>query len=353
MLRAPLCRSFETQKDDCIARQAGINEDIEQRRRLLDEEGEKQRIWVANKTAQLLKFTPCELKHVPYPVQAALCARRGTEVAKEVKPESAEHGAVSVLYKASHFAGDTFHLAADAVSTAGHKAAALSHKAVEVAASVGEKTIEAANAVGDAVVEVAGAVGHVTAEVASTLEHKTAEARHKAADIAHAVGHKTADVAHAVSHKTADVAALAAEIAHEARNRLVHLKDEVVYTTTRKYVRAQMESERRRRETDVDEQYAILNALRVSSLIKDLGCEFYRQHGQNFTYSFKLLEETERVWQEASLHSVVASANARKVALLVKGKYFPISHTEKAYTSGKVEIVEDNMPARQVFTQAF
>jgi len=362
----------ETIRDNAIANQACINEDMEQRRRLLDKDGEQQRKWISNKTAQLLKFTPCELKHVPWPIQAPLFVRHQTD---------GWHMIEEALYKASHFAEDTFNRAAD------------------IAASLGEKTVEAANAIGEKTVEMATAVGHATVEAASTFGHKTAEATSKAANIAQIVGHKTSDaavvvsdaavvvahktsdaaavvsdaaviVAHktsdvavVVAHKTSDVAAvvahktsdaaaivapLAAEIAHEAKCRLVHLKDDIVYSTTRKYVRALMEYERRRREVDFDEQYAILNALRVSFLFKELGCEFYRQSGQKFTYSYTLLEESERRWRQLPANSSVAYTNAKHAALLVKNKYFPIVRTtagqEIHVIEKKVEIIKEAPP---------
>lgn len=48
-----------------------------------------------------------------------------------------------------------------------------------------------------------------------------------------------------------------------------------------------------------------------------------RQTNVKFTYSFILLEELERKWQMMPNNSAVAFANAKKVSLLVKGKFFP------------------------------
>jgi len=362
MLHAVLYHSSETLKIEEVAIQAGINEDQEQRRRLLDIRGELQRKWVANKTAQLFKFTPYQLRHVPWPLQAALFVKAAPGVIEE-----SIHAVGDALHTVSHLAEDAYFKTADALIAFGHKTAGLAsavgektadlagktfdyavaagEKTVDLAVAAGEKTVDiattaaektavAASLVGEKSVEAANIVGNKTAEAYAKLGDKTAEARLVAKDAAHLIKDKTYEAAALFGHKTADIASvvapLAADIAAEAKSRLIHLTDEIVYSTTKAYAHALMEFERRRRMTDFDEQYAILNALACSSVIKGIGYEFYRQSNCNFTYSFILLEELERKWRQVPNNSAVAFANAKKASLLVKGKFFPIAELTKA-----------------------
>jgi len=410
----------ETKKIPAIATQAGIVEDLEQRRRLMDLEGEGHRICMASMTSEILKSTTHELKHVPYPTSAPLDAKsaevtftsqgvailnavqgaldvastfaedtyhKTTEAASELGHKTAEtasafshktaelassfsHGAVDLASRtvdlATSFGERTAEAASGAASAIGHKTADLAAKSVDLAASLGEKTAEVAIVVGEKTASAASVVSHKTAEVAAVVGEKTSEAAGAAAvaaektfAVASDLGHKTAEVAwpkaaelaHVVSQKTAVVAAtvipLAQDLAQEAKSRLVHLADDISYSTTKAYVTAVMEAERRRRMLDVNEQYAILNALAVSNLFKALAPEFYRQSDYCYAYSFKLLEELERKWRLLPANIEIARANAHSITKLVENRCFPIAHVERMYTTGKIEIVED-VPFKQV-----
>lgn len=70
------------------------------------------------------------------------------------------------------------------------------------------------------------------------------------------------------------------------------------YEWVRAHITGIEEKERARRLTDTNETYAIINALNLSSLIRDLGLGFYRQEGtfssRHAGYATTLLEELER-----------------------------------------------------------
>lgn len=73
---------------------------------------------------------------------------------------------------------------------------------------------------------------------------------------------------------------------------------ETLRTYSRKSIRALEEKERTRRLSDPAESWSIINALNLSSIIRDLGLGFYRQEGTfsraHAAYATTLLEENER-----------------------------------------------------------
>lgn len=157
------------------------------------------------------------------------------------------------------------HRAGDIVSTVTEKtaeaASLVGEKTVEAANIVGDKTVEAYHIAGDKTVEAYHIAGDKAVEAYSKLGmfissarspaiialllipptgDKTADARHKAKDTALLIKHKTYEAAALFGHKTADIASvvgpLALDIAAEAKTRLVHLTDEIAYSTTRAYL---------------------------------------------------------------------------------------------------------------------
>lgn len=171
------------------------------------------------------------------------------------------------------------------------------------------------------------------AEYASSLLHASSDVTHAAFEAGQKGIETTQQVAQDVVSKASEIAYQGAELAQSvvessgvvglirsALGKVADLWDDLSETITWARVVEIEETERERRLSSNSEARAVMNAQRVSSLIKDLGRPFYRPESEpSINYGTQLLEDLERnrrIWEDSTGH--VAIVNAQGVAEIVK-----------------------------------
>lgn len=288
--------SGETEKDCTISQQASINEDLEQRRRQLDRNGEELKAIIAKDVANMVDQYGgrVHLKQTTYvaPAEPILLQAQAT--------------ATSVLSSAFEAGKSLLHSASVATSAA---TTAISNATSAATTAVSDATKGVADTASHLGHDAADYVSSATKDAANYVSHAAHEAAVQASDISKKVVETTSSAATAVGQKTKDLAEGAVDKAYEIADNINHF-------TTLVGVLAEEENERARRLISGDEARAAANAFRVSELIRDLGIAFYKQT-PNLNYTTKVLEEAERRWRLNSSHSSLAESHAHSVGKLV------------------------------------
>lgn len=146
-----------------------------------------------------------------------------------------------------------------AISSATKGAAIKAAHAKQDAANVLGKAASYVSTLGH---DAATALSAAAQSVSATIGHAATDAVHKAQEVGEKVVDTTAEVAGTVSHKTRELAEGAAHKAHEVADNIVHFTHLVS-------VLAAEEKERARRLSE-DESTAIINALKLSEIIRGL-----------------------------------------------------------------------------------
>jgi len=333
--------SGETEKDSCIAQQACINEEQEQRRRQLDTRGEKQKVIVAKEVAHMVdEFGGrISLKETPYHIPSEPILQQASQAASNVFTSALEAGknffnsatsavsstAEKVTDTAKGVADSAVHMGQDAAAYVSHAAQEAAHQASDISKKVVDTTSNAAH-------EAANQASLISKKVVDTTSSAAHEAANQASLISKKVVDTTSSAAGAVTQKTK-------EFAEGAANKAYEIADNINHFTTLVSVLAEEENERARRLVSGDEARAAANAFRVSELIRDLGFAFYKQT-PNLNYATKILEEAERRWRLNSSYSSVAETNAHNLGKLVSGNlqsFTPRYEWARVFISGLEE----------------
>jgi len=161
----------------------------------------------------------------------------------------------------------------------------------------------------------------------SDATHSALEAGQKSIETAQELGHLVAVKAASATHLAQDVVSKANAIVHQgadivrsAYGKVADIWEDLSDTITWARVVEIEELERERRLQSNSEARAVLNAQKVSALIKDLGTPFYRPTFEpNVNYGTQLLEELERsrrIWEDST--GKIAIVNAQGVSDIVK-----------------------------------
>jgi len=162
----------------------------------------------------------------------------------------------------------------------------------------------------------------IGAQYASSLLSASSDATHAASEI----GHMVASKANAYAHQGAEMAQAVADnigfsgLVKSAFSKVSDLWEDLSDTLTWARIVEIEEIERERRMQSSSEARAVLNAQKVSSLIKELGLPFYRPSSEPSSYYGTQLvedmERTRRIWEDST--GKVAITNAQGVSEIVK-----------------------------------
>lgn len=346
--------SGETEKLGSIAQQASVNEDQELRRRLLDKSGEHHKQILAKEVSHLVdQFGGnVHLKTTPYVPHSQPLLEKAQQGASNVLSSALNAGkraidaATGAIQTVANSALDTAnsalgtaqavgHDAAEKVSTVAHDAAEkvtiaaqdAAYQASSLAGAVSQKTKELAYAASDKAHEIADNISHFTTLVGVLAEEENERARRmvsgdeaRAAANAFRVSELIRDLGVSFYKQTPNLlytTKVLEEIerrwrlnssATELAERNAHREGKLVrnnlqsfmprYQWVHSHISTLEEKERTRRLNDPAESYAIINALNLAFIIRELGLGFYRQEGTfsrtHAGYATTLLEENER-----------------------------------------------------------
>jgi len=355
--------SGETQKICPLAAQASINEDIEQRRRQLDSQGEARKIILAKEVSNMIDETDIHLRTTPFPeAQESLTVKLSgaIEASKNILISAAsatQHAADAAVQASSNAANAAVQASSNVANAAIGAATSVGANALSAAEGVAQttatKAVQAEHAAANAFTRAAAYISHMGHDAASAISSATktaagvitntaSNAAHKAADLTEKAVDTTADLASAVGQKTRELAENAANKAHEVADNISHFTALVTLL-------AAEEKERARRLVE-DETFAIINAMKLSEQIRALGPAFYRQETPNLLYGTKLLEEAERRWRLSSPYTALAANNAHTVGKLVADNVHTYHHfvPQRQLILGHIRSLEEKERTRRL-----
>jgi len=288
--------------------------DEEQKRRIADKTGEQQRRYIANQVSEIIttNLRPSWFhKGSSYFFSLLKVARNaGTDLLR-----SSQVQAMNAKTQITHGVETVGNKATETVQDVKLKVGAVGQRATETAQDVKHKV---------------EAVGQRATETAQDVKHKVEFAGQKAQETSQDVKVRIQEkigVAQGVAHQGFEKVQ---EVAHKLKNASLNLFGKVnqVFSyfsenTNLAFAVLEEENERAWRLNSEIEVFAILNALCISSLFKDMAPEFYRPAFEpTRKYSTKLIEEYERSRRVlAHLADRTALNNAKAVSLLIEAKF--------------------------------
>jgi len=323
--------------------QAGVCEEIEQRRRCLDLGGEALKKSLAK---EMSKNIPryAVLRHVESPLEKSFL------IIEDKKEE------VDLKMEAQNILSQGWEALKHAAEVVGNKTAALVESIVDntsaVAETVGHKTSDMVEQIVDTTSHMAVQVAHSTSDIAHSTADIGQQIAAKTENLAHTISHATSEAAiefgHQIRDKTGEVASFVEHKFEETLDKLHEIKDDA----SKLYVKTQEKVEQARRMISGEEQVALLNAMAVSALIADLDVSFYKQCCVNKRYGAKLLESMEMKWRVFHELDGFAMTNAKKEALLITN-YFASKTVVENITCVPLKMVETVDPVvKQGYTAA-
>jgi hypothetical protein len=194
-------------------------------------------------------------------------------------------------------------------------------KILKLARNAGNKALHSSQITAlSAKLQVAGHKGFSKAqELKNSLELAGTKAQETTSDVKHLIQEKFESVQEKVSEVTKKLKSVSLKFLGKVNQTFTHISE----NTNLAFAVLEEEGERQRRLTSELEAYAILNALRVSSLLKELAPAFYRPAFEpTRKYSTRLLEENERARRQiVDLSDHIAINNAKNIAELITNKF--------------------------------
>lgn len=299
--------------------------DEEQARRINDTNGEAQRKMVAHNVSDMFSlntrsnwfqqgssfvFQLLNVAREKASNISAIAAQKGRETASDVKQKLD-----TVSYKGKVVAQDV----KVKVTDAGKKGIQLS---TEMTSMATQKSKDTAN------------------DIKSKVTTTTQDAQNKGAET-------LSGVQNLLKEKLGTAQATLQGAALKIKSSSLNLWEKVNTTLTKKtnlaFLLLEEETERAYRMNSETQVYAILNALSVSFLIKDIGYEFYRPASEpSHAYATKMLEQLEqsrRIVNDMSDQTAVK--NAKAVSDLIVHKFRAITPPPAALVAAKAEVIAE------------
>jgi len=335
-------------------------EEEEKIRRIFDKDGEAIRRLLAHEIAEIIT----EALRPGWFQQGTSYVFHLLDVAREAGSSILRTSQVGVISSKLQVAGQKGYATAQDVA---HKIEKVGHRAQEFPGEVKTKVQEKIAVAQDVAQQKWEKVEDVAHHGIERANSGLGEVVHKVGDVAHQgieransglgeVVHKVNDVAHQgieIAHqgieKTQDIITKLKDVSFRVLGNVNHLWTSFTENTNLAFAVLEEENERAKRMTGVDESYAILNALCISNLIKDLSPEFYNPTFEPTRHwSTRALEEIERKRRiSEGLYDHSAIQHATALSALIESKFnHPILLTKmKKHVVEEIKTADPLAPA--------